>query len=125
MGVTWVGGWLPNAVARELFSMARSAPVSGAADAASAALGALASSARVEPLPVLRTIPALAGRLIAYGRGRTGFRTLVVNEAEGGGSGIAAIEIARQLARQRRQVILLDWSLDGVGLAPTASLSVG
>ncbi len=34
-----------------------------------------------------------------------------------------AIELARLLARQRRQVILLDWSLDGVGLAQELGVS--
>ena len=34
-----------------------------------------------------------------------------------------AIELARQLARLERQVILLDWSLDGVGLGPQLGVS--
>ena len=42
----------------------------------------------------------------------------MAGETAGTKAGSAAIELVRQLAQQKRQVILLDWSLDGVGLAP-------
>jgi Mrp family chromosome partitioning ATPase len=70
-----------------------------------------------------RTMPSVAHHLIARAQGRTGFRTLVAGEAAGVSAGTVAIELVRQLARQKRQVILLDWSLDGVGLAPELGVS--
>jgi Mrp family chromosome partitioning ATPase len=71
----------------------------------------------------MQTMPALARRLIADAGGRVGFRTLVVGETAGADVGAAAVELARALARQQRQVILLDWSLDGVGLARELGVS--
>jgi MinD-like ATPase involved in chromosome partitioning or flagellar assembly len=47
----------------------------------------------------------------------------VVGEAAETDAGTMAIELARQLARVGRQVILLDWSLDGVGLGPELGVS--
>lgn len=55
--------------------------------------------------------------------GRAGFRTVVAAEAGKDGAGHIAIELARQLARLGRQAILLDWSLDGVGLAADLGVS--
>jgi Mrp family chromosome partitioning ATPase len=46
-----------------------------------------------------------------------------MGETAGTDAGTAAIELARQLARAKQQVILLDWSLDGVGLAPELGVS--
>jgi Mrp family chromosome partitioning ATPase len=68
-------------------------------------------------------MPSVARHLIAKAEGRAGFRTLVAGEVAGTNAGTAAIELSRQLARQKRQVILLDWSLDGVGLAPELGVS--
>ena len=41
--------------------------------------------------------------LVAKAEGRTGFRTLVAGETAGINAGSAAIELARQLARQKRR----------------------
>jgi Mrp family chromosome partitioning ATPase len=70
-----------------------------------------------------RTVPSVARQLVTKAQGRTGFRTLVTGESASTNAGLVAIELARQLARQTQQVILLDWSLDGIGLAPELGVS--
>ena len=117
-------------VTRELFAMARAAPaarwsavVAESGRPASPSPTQASSPIPKQPVTTLRTMPSVARRLVARGRGRTGFRTLVAGEAVGTNTGITAIELARQLARLERQVILLDWSLDGVGLAPELGVS--
>jgi succinoglycan biosynthesis transport protein ExoP len=109
-------------VTRELFAMARQAPT---LRSAARAQGSLLSSAPAasQAVTTLRTMPSVARRLIADAQGRPGFRTLVAGEAAGANAGTMAIELARQLARLERQVILLDWSLDGVGLGPQLGVS--
>ena len=106
-------------VTRELFGMARQAPATAAlarSDSESASPGAPA-------VTTTRTMPSVARHLTAKARGRTGFRTLVIGQPASTNAGKVAIELARQLARAKQQVILLDWSLDGVGLAPELGVS--
>jgi uncharacterized protein involved in exopolysaccharide biosynthesis len=106
-------------VTRELFGMARQAP-------ATAALARSASESASPGAPAVtttRTMPSVARHLTAKSKGRTGFRTLVIGEPGSTNAGRVAIELARQLARAKQQVILLDWSLDGVGLAPELGVS--
>jgi uncharacterized protein involved in exopolysaccharide biosynthesis len=106
-------------VTRELFGMARQAP-------ATAALARSASESASPGAPAVtttRTMPSVARHLTAKAKGRTGFRTLVIGEPGSTNAGRVAIELARQLARAKQQVILLDWSLDGVGLAPELGVS--
>ena len=71
----------------------------------------------------VRCRPMLARRLVAKAQGRAGFRTLVAGEAARDDAGKIAIELSRQLASFGRQTILLDWSLDGVGLAAELGVS--
>jgi succinoglycan biosynthesis transport protein ExoP len=106
-------------VTRELFGMARQAPATAAlarSDSESASPGAPA-------VTTTRTMPSVARHLTAKAKGRTGFRTLVIGQPASTNAGRVAIELARQLARAKQQVILLDWSLDGVGLAPQLGVS--
>ena len=106
-------------VTRELFGMARQAPATAAlarSDSESASPGAPA-------VTTTRTMPSVARHLTAKSKGRTGFRTLVMGQSASTNAGRVAIELARQLARAKQQVILLDWSLDGVGLAPELGVS--
>ena len=111
-------------VTRELFGMARQAPASMRAVSTSHSEPA---SPAVAAVTTARTMPSAARHLIAKAEGRTGFRTLVAGETAGinagTNAGTAAIELTRQLARQKQQVILLDWSLDGVGLAQELGVS--
>jgi len=106
-------------VTRELFGMARQAPATAAlarSDSESASRGAPA-------VTTTRTMPSVARHLTAKARGRTGFRTMVIGQPASTNAGKVAIELARQLARAKQQVILLDWSLDSVGLAPELGVS--
>jgi Mrp family chromosome partitioning ATPase len=109
-------------ITRELFTMARQAPAvrRGAGGIAGATASAL--PAIVPPMVTARAAPSVARHLVAKAQGRTGFRTLVTGDGADFDAGPAAIELARQLAR-RAQVILLDWSLNGVGLAPQLGVS--
>ena len=110
---------LASVVTRELFGMARQAP-------ATTALAVSASEPASRAVPAVtttRTMPSLARHIIAKARGRTGFRTLVIGQPADTNAGTAAIELARQLAHAKQQVILLDWSLDGAGLAPELGVS--
>lgn len=106
-------------VTREIFGMARQSPArppfaAAVPDPASPEGGAVITAP---------TMASAARHLVDKARGRVGFRTLVAGETAGGNSGTAAVELARQLARLKQQVILLDWSLDGVGLAPELGVS--
>lgn len=65
----------------------------------------------------VRTIALAARQLMAKGEGRTGFRTLVAAEDADAETAAPAIALARELARLGSPTILLDWSLDGIGLA--------
>src|SRR5581483_9554001 len=115
-------------VTRELFTMARQAPAQGrssllAADGNGASADKRQPPAIAPPTVAARTVPSIARHLVAKARGRTGFRSLVTGETGAPDAGLIAIELARQLAREGRQVILLDWSLDGIGLAPRLGVS--
>jgi len=109
-------------VTRELFGMARTPATGTGALEQPVALPADAHPAPAAPPRLTaRTLPSVARHLIAKANGRSGFRTVVAGG--GAGAGRAAIDIARELARQGQQVILLDWSLDGAGLAPDLGVS--
>lgn len=79
--------------------------------------------ARLPPAETARTMPAVARLLASRASGRLGFRTMVAGEAPGSNAGVLAVELVRALARNKRQVILLDWSLDGVGMAQALGVS--
>jgi hypothetical protein len=109
-------------VTRDLFSLART-PLAGrgAAEEPGGLTASRQPAAFASPPTRARSVPSVARHLIARAKGRTGLRTLVAGEGEG--AGLAAIEVARELARQGRPVILLDWSLDGAGLASELGVS--
>jgi polysaccharide biosynthesis transport protein len=109
-------GWL---VSRELFMAVRRSdgaePVAAARPlAAPVAPGALAANRLAA---TTHSVSGVVRQLIAKAEHWTGYRTLVCSESERESAGATAVEIARQIARQQRQVILLDWSLDGIGMA--------
>jgi Mrp family chromosome partitioning ATPase len=106
--------------------MARSTPIGPVARAQHGLVAAASEVGQADagqPVAVVRTIPSLARRLAKRAHSGTGLRTLVVGEAAGAPVGGVAIELARQLALLERQVILLDWSLDGVGMAAELGVS--
>ena len=65
----------------------------------------------------LGPIAAVVDRLIANAAGHTGYRTLVVGDAVDADVRSEALELASALSRAGRQVVLVDWSLEGTGLA--------
>lgn len=88
--------------ASELTSRAGTAPPIGAA----------------QPGPVtLGSVEAIAERLTRNASGGLGYRTLVAGEAAGADARVKAIDLAVALAQSGSAVVLVDWSLDGVGLS--------
>ena len=108
---------LAYVVMRELFAMARQAPVA----ARTARLQVRLPMAR--PISTMRTVSSVARRLAASAQDRTGFRTFVAGEADATDAGPLAIDLARELARLGGQVVVLDWSLDGARLAAELGMS--
>jgi len=70
--------------------------------------------AAAEPLT---TIDALAARLATLMPGNGGYRALVVGETNSVDAAAEAGQLARALASAGRNVILVDWALDGAGMA--------
>jgi len=66
----------------------------------------------------LGSIAAVVDRLVANAAGQTGYRTLIVGDSVDIDVRVEAIELAWALSRAGRQVVLVDWASDGVGLAP-------
>lgn len=67
----------------------------------------------------LHSVSAVADRLIDNAVGQSGYRTLIVSESGDGDARGKAIEVASALVGTGRQVVLVDWSLDGAGLSET------
>ncbi|MGD9803498.1 MAG: GumC family protein [Hyphomicrobiaceae bacterium] len=65
----------------------------------------------------LSSIGAVAERLIANAPSHSGYRTLIVGDADASDVHEKATALANALAAVGRQVVLVDWSLDGVGLS--------
>lgn len=84
------------------------------------------------PLAPVTTIPvgdvsALSARLLESRRPGSGYRTLLTGEREGIDVTDEAIEVVNALAQSGAQVILIDWSSIGEGMAQSTGLdpSVG
>lgn len=67
------------------------------------------------------TLEEVARTLVDKAQHRSGFRSMVSAAHARGHVGRAPIDLARQLSRLNRQVILLDCSRDGVGIAKGAA----
>ena len=107
-------------VTRELFTMARQGVAPARIPATKPGMAGFSTErvpASVPRAMTIASIPPLARHLIAKAKGRTGFRTVIVSHAGDGEASTVAVELVRQLARRKQQAILLEWSLDGVGLA--------
>lgn len=68
-------------------------------------------------LPAFQSIAKLARALAEKAERRTGYRVMVATDVANAPIGGAPAELASHIARLGRQVILLDWSPDGAGLA--------
>ncbi len=65
----------------------------------------------------LVSVSAIVDRLIGNSGGQGGYRTLVVGERDGVDARDQAVELATGLSALGRQVVLVDWSLDGQGIS--------
>jgi uncharacterized protein involved in exopolysaccharide biosynthesis len=63
------------------------------------------------------SVPALAGQLLVGPPDIGGFRTLITGETEGIDPGAAGVDLAKALADAGADVMLVDWSPDGHGVA--------
>ncbi|MGE0766131.1 MAG: GumC family protein [Hyphomicrobiaceae bacterium] len=94
-----------------------STPVRPAAQSGRHATGASAETeddAQPEGL-ALHSVEAVAQRLMTNSAVQSGYRTLIVGEEGRGDPREKASELAGALARAGRKVVLVDWSLDGMG----------
>lgn len=83
----------------------------------------LALTARPSASKVRDSAAAVSRDLADMARGRSGFRTMVATDRRDAPVGAAPLDLARALARSKAQVILLDWSLDGIGLSAQLGLA--
>ncbi len=90
--------------------LVRTAPQAPGPDAPSAAKS-------VGAVSTVDSVAALAGELLVRPPDIGGFRTLITGETDGVDSGPEAVELARTLADSGSDVMLVDWSLDGHGIA--------
>lgn len=81
---------------------------------ASAATAWLAANRRQ---PQLGSTAEIARYLVDKAERRSGFRTVVAPQSIEGAVGDFPLDLARQISLLKRQVILMDWSLDGVGVS--------
>jgi hypothetical protein len=79
--------------------------------------GAPSAAKSVGAITTVDSIGALAGQLLVRPPDIGGFRTLITGETDAVDSGPEAVELARTLADAGADVMLVDWSLDGRGIA--------
>ena len=88
---------------------------------AKAAAAAPVAAAAVRNGAAIKVAPAPAGsaadRLLANAGDQHGYRTLVTGGNDDTDGTRAALAIARRLSQAGKQVVLVDWSLDGNGIA--------
>ena len=97
--------WSPTAA-----GLIRTSPQAPSATAPTAAKSAGAVS-------TVDSVATLAGELLVRPPDIGGFRTIITGETDGVDSGPEAVELARTLADAGADVMLVDWSLDGHGIA--------
>lgn len=92
---------------------AATAKAAAAAPVATAAVVRKGAAAKTAPAPAI----AAADRLLAKAGDQHGYRTLATGDSDDTDGTKAALAIARRLAEAGKQVVLVDWSLDGTGIA--------
>ena len=65
------------------------------------------------------SVAALACQLLARPPDIGGFRTLITGETDGIDAGADGVELAKAMAEAGADVMLVDWSPDGHGVAET------
>ncbi len=100
------------------------APPAGAAVAAVAAPATAApAKSAVTETANLNSIDKLASRLLTASVTQSGFRTMVAPEGRLIDAAAEAIALVGALARAGKQVVLVDWNLDGAGCAEAIGIA--
>ncbi|MFM9938453.1 MAG: GumC family protein [Hyphomicrobiaceae bacterium] len=114
------------APANAMAAAAKVAPTAtGAATAVAQAARAGDSDARPAPTAGFATLASadtLARRLAGNGEGQGGYRTVIVGDADGMDVREDAADLAGALTAAGKQVVLVDWSFDGKGMAEALGL---
>ena len=108
----------PREFGTRTVAASRADPVLAAGPAVRESL--LAKSETMQPVAkteTVATIADLASRFKAQGTGQGGYRTIVAGETVSIDASAEAIELAKALADGGAQVILVDWSPSGRGMA--------
>lgn len=87
------------------------------AEAAPVAAAAVRKGAAAKAASAPAPASSAADRLLAKAGDQHGYRTLVTGDSAASDGTKAALAIARRLADTGKHVVLVDWSLDGTGLA--------
>ncbi len=98
--------------------LARAAPAAAAAAVASVPPAAAAAVSE----DVTLTADSIGDRILASGGQQGGYRTVVTGEADGIDVREEAAEIAGALTARGKQVVLVDWAFDGVGISQALGL---
>ncbi len=100
---------------RGLVARAPASAVASVASAVAAATSLEASPTSADMATRLTSIDKVASRLIASSATQAGYRSMVAPESRLLDASAEAIELAKSIANSGRQVVLVDWSLDGTG----------
>lgn len=91
------------------------APISGSKSAAPVATIPTATAPSSGAMH--SSMQAISSRMVAKAPGQGGYRVLVAGESDDVDAAAEAIELAKAIATSGKQVILVDWALDGTGLS--------
>ncbi len=104
------------AIARDAEHPIAGAPITGAKSAAPIAATPPAATA-LSSGEKQSSIQAIATRIVAKAPAQGGYRVLVAGETDDVDAAAEAIELAKAISISGKQVILVDWALDGTGLS--------
>ncbi len=105
-------------------TQAQTAPVASAA-VPTARASESAQPAAGSSFVTLASAETVARRIAGNGEGQGGYRTVVVGDAEGLDVGGEAVDIAASLNAAGKQVVLVDWSANGVGMSKELGVDPG
>ena len=103
-------------------AIATRGPAAAAAAMATAAAPADLAAAGANTATRLTSIDKVANRLIAASATQAGFRSMVAPESRLLDVSSEAIDLVKAIAKCGKQVVLVDWSLDGTGYAAALGL---
>lgn len=114
-------------VARAVAPAAEPKPAPAAKAPATAAVAPMAAADAPRAAPAagfatLASADTVAKRLLGNGEGQGGYRTVIVGDADGIDVREEAADLAGALTAAGKQVVLVDWSYDGAGMADALGL---